>query len=161
MKRILIVFMMVLPLFLLVGCSENNTFDIEDLDGRYYYEECIYLSPLLSVTKDFHTQEFAGVIYIEFSENQIVFYSVHDPETTYEEIEFIEEDIEKDLDEILSYDFDSVFDTFDTRYDIYSDGTSVGLSIFIDDETVYLAETSWVGNESDVFHIWSIYEIQK
>jgi len=84
-----------------------------------------------------------------------------DETTTYNQIEFREEDVYKDLDDLITLDFDGVFELFDYRYDIYSEDVSAGLTIFVSEETIYLAQTRMIGGSHDIFTVWSIVEIEK
>ena len=159
MKKLILVFIFTLTL-LLSGCSTNNDI-LNQLEGEYYYKECIYLTPLSSSTLDAYPGLYGSVIYIEFSDGQIIYYGNNEVTRTYNEIEFKEEDVDKDLDEIITLDFDNVFETFEYRFDIYSEDSSVGLTIFVKGETIYLAETRMIGGSHDVFAVWSIVEIEK
>ena len=159
MRKLMILIVSILIVFL-GGCSsEDEVF--QDLDGKYFYHECIYLNLLSSATPGYQTDLYSGVIYIEFSDDQIIYYGSDEKTRTYDEIEFREADIDKDLDFVISLDKSGIFESFDSRYDIYSGDTSVGLTIFIDGETIYLAETKMIGGSSDIFTVWSIFEIKK
>ncbi|MCF7927139.1 MAG: hypothetical protein K9L74_06165 [Candidatus Izimaplasma sp.] len=158
-KKILIVLLMVI--FFLSGCSQKDNNIVDDLEGVYHYVECIYLAPYSSSTLEAYPDLYGALIYIEFSEDQIVYYGNDEETRTYTKIEFRKENVNKDFDGTISLDFDGVFDAFDYRYDIYSGGTSVGLTIFIDEETLYIAETRMIGGSHDVFSVFSIVEIKQ
>ncbi|MCF7924789.1 MAG: hypothetical protein K9L64_06785 [Candidatus Izimaplasma sp.] len=158
MKKIILI--LVLVLFFLVGCSQNDNDIIDELEGEYYYVKVIYLAPYSSGS--LYYPNLPGSLVIEFTEEQIVYHRNGLEETeTYTDIEFRKEEVNKDLDAVINLDFDGVFETFDYRYDIYSDGTSIGLTIFIDDETFYLAETRMIGGSHDIFSVYSIIEIEQ
>ncbi len=159
MKKITLILMLVL--FFLGGCSQNDNDIIDELEGEYYYVNVIYLAPYSSSSLEYYPNLPGSLIYIEFTEDQIIYYGNDEEIKTYTDIKFREEDVNKDLDDLIILDFDGVFESFDYRYDIYSDGTSIGLTIFIDEETLYLAETRMIGGSHDVFSVWSIVEIEQ
>jgi hypothetical protein len=146
---------------LLSSCAQNEESIIDDLDGDYYYVECIYLSPLSSSTLDAYPGLYGSLIYITFSDNQVVYYGNDDETRSYNQIEFREEEVNKDLDDLITLDLNGVFETFESRYDIYSDDVSIGLTVFVDGDTLYLAETRMIGGSNDIFSVWSIVEIGK
>jgi len=160
MKKFLLSFLLVFMIFL-SGCDNNDKTIVSELKGEYYFVECIYLSPFSSSTLDFYPSLDGSLIYIEFFDDQIIYHENDDETTTYNQIEFREEDVYKDLDDLITLDFDGVFELFDYRYDIYSEDVSAGLTIFISEETIYLAQTRMIGGSHDIFTVWSIVEIEK
>lgn len=68
--------------------------------------------------------------------------------------------LEQDVEVILSLDVDEIFEQFDTRYDVYSNGTRIGLTIFLHEDIVYFADTSYEGTNNALI-IWSIYEVKQ
>ncbi|MBI9009342.1 MAG: hypothetical protein JEZ05_04855 [Tenericutes bacterium] len=160
MKKFLVV-LCLMGTILLSSCAQNEESIIDDLDGNYYYVECIYLSPFSSSTLDAYPGLYGSLIYITFSDNQIVYYGNDDETRSYNQIEFREEEVNKDLDDLITLDLNGVFETFESRYDIYSDDVSIGLTVFVDGDTLYLAETRMIGGSNDIFTVWSIVEIGK
>lgn len=160
MKKFLVVLCLMVTI-LLSSCAQNEESIIDDLDGDYYYVECIYLSPLSSSTLDAYPGLYGSLIYITFSDNQVVYYGNDDETRSYNQIEFREEEVNKDLDDLITLDLNGVFETFESRYDIYSDDVSIGLTVFVDGDTLYLAETRMIGGSNDIFSVWSIVEIGK
>jgi len=160
MKKLIITFLIMTTIFL-SGCSQNETNITDDLDGKYYYVECIYLPPFSSSTLDFYPNLHGSLIYIEFFDDKIVYYGNDDETRSYNQIEYIEEDVDENFGSVITLDFDGVFETFEFRYDIYSDDISVGLSIFVNGGTMYLAKTGMIGGSHDVFTVFSIVEIKK
>lgn len=159
MKKLVVLVMFMLVVFL-GGCSKEYNI-VRNLEGRYYYQECVYLNLLSSSTIDSHSELYGEVIYIEFFDNQIMYFGSDETLRTFVSIEYRKEDVNKDLDSLITMDLNGVFDSFDYRYDIYSNNISVGLTIFIKDETIYLAETKMIGGSRDVFTVWSIFLIDK
>jgi hypothetical protein len=160
MKKILVSICLIVTI-ILSSCAQNEKSIVDDLDGDYYYVECIYLSPFSSSTLDAYPGLYGSLIYITFSENIIIYYGNDDETRSYNQIEFREEEINKDLDDLITLDLNGVFETFESRYDIYSNGISVGLTIFVDADKLYLAETGLIGGSKDIFTVWSIVEIEK
>ena len=160
MKKFFVVLCLMVT-FLLSSCAGNDKDIINDLDGDYYYVECIYLSPFSSSIIDALPGLYGSLINITFSDDQIIYYGNDDETRSYNQIEFREEEVNKDLDDLITLDLNGVFETFASRYDIYSDGVSVGLTIFVDGDTLYLAETRMIGGSNDIFTVWSIVEIEK
>ena len=160
MKKFLVVLCLMVTISL-SSCAQNEESIIDDLDGDYYYVECIYLSPLSSSTLDAYPGLYGSLIYITFSDNQIVYYGNDDETRSYNQIEFREEEVNKDLDDLITLDLNGVFEAFESRYDIYSDAVSIGLTVFVDGDTLYLAETRMIGGSNNIFTVWSIVEIEK
>lgn len=157
MKKI---FMILSLIFILTSCNNEPTI-LDELQGKYYFQECIYLNPLLSVTMDAYTYSYKDNSYIEFNENQIIYLGTVSNTYTYENITFVEEEITKDLDSLISLDFEGVFDTFDNRYDLYSDDKSINITIFVNEEAYYIANTKMIGGSNDILTVWNIFEISK
>lgn len=148
-------------IILLSGCSTNQDKIVNNLEGEYYYKECIYLAPWSSSTLDFYPNLYGSLLYVEFSNGQISYYGNDEVIKIYNQVEFREEEVNKDLDSVINLDFDGVFELFEYRYDMYNDGISVNLTIFVKGDTLYLAETKMTGGNHDIFAVWSIVEIEK
>lgn len=160
MKKITMILCFVIIVFL-SSCTQSNVSIVDDLDGEYYYVECIYLTPFSSSTLDAYPGLYGSLIYIEFSDDQIIYYGNDDKSITFIEIEYREEEVKKDLDDLIVLDLNGVFESFDSRYDIYSEDESAGYTIFVEGEKLYLAETRMIGGSNDIFTVWSIVEIKK
>jgi len=158
MKKVILISSFLL-LLLLVGCNtpvENNPeFQFK---GLFYYEETIYLNPLSSATLEYESERVKGTHSIEITDDILV-HQYGDDSHTYENISFKEEEVKKDFDELLSLDPNNTFDNFDKRFDIYNNDTGIGLSLFIIDSQVYIAETRYLS--SDVFTVWAVYKLSQ
>lgn len=148
-----------LLLLSLVGCDTPADNDIEfQLRGMFYYEEAIYLNPLSSATLEYESDRVKGTHSIEITDDILV-HQYDDESETYEHISFKEENVKKDFDELLSLDPNKIFDDFDKRYDLYNNNTGIGLSLFMIDNQVYIAETRYLGSNDDVFTVWTVYKL--
>lgn len=159
MKKAILIGSFLLFLLLLVGCDTPVDNDIEfQLEGMFYYEEAIYLNPLSSATLEFESDRVKGTHSIEITDD-ILIHQYGDASKTYEHISFKEVEVKKDFDELLSLDPNKIFDDFDKRYDLYDDNTRIGLSLFMIDNQVYIAETRYLGSSHDIFTVWAVYKL--
>lgn len=159
MRKVLILLLALLLTFT-AGCDKEEEF-IDDLDGKYTYYECVYLNFLSSSTLEYDTERYSGIIYLEFGENELSYYGSDEVLHTYENISYVKKKINTDLDDVISLDLNGVFDSFENRYDVYNDGESIGLTLFTTEDTLFLAETRMLGGSSNIFTVWSIFEIRE
>ena len=143
---------------MLSGCSETN--QIEDLEGQYYFDECVYLNLLSSSTKDYMTEQYKDSSYIRFYEDKIVHHGTNLDYETYTEVEYKKVEVTKDLDFVINYESE-VFDIFTSRYDLYVDGEHIGITLFFDQNSMFVGETGMIGGNNDIFTIWTIFKVDK
>ena len=159
MKKTLLVLVFAI-LILLTGCTNNDDFT-ESLEGKYVVTQCVYLSMLSSATPDYYTEKYAGVLYIEFTDDKINYYGTDESLKTYDDIIFKQVNLNKGLDDLVSYDVSDILNLFVYRYDIYSGDTSIALTIFEGNDKIYLSETETYGTNNAFFAFWNIFEIEK
>lgn len=160
MKKIMMAVFFLLIIFL-SGCSKNQTLEVSELSGKYYFTDCVYLNMFSSATLDYYTEQFENEAYIDFSLDQVSIFGTNREISTYTDIQWVHTKVDQDLDSVISWDMNGIFATFDERYDLYAEDESVGISLFVSGENVYIAETRMIGGSSDIFTVWTIFEIQK
>lgn len=170
MKRIVFLLMMMVFVTSLFGCQQSHLVEVENLQGTYWVEECVYLSVFSSSTLDACTFATQNIEYIEFSEDHISYLRSGTELLSYDDIKYEEVDVYQDLDDIVFLDIHDVFSNFDYRFDlfqkqyndvyhVYEGDQFLGVSLFVQGDTWYLAETEWIGSSNDVFMIWNVYRL--
>ncbi len=159
MKNKLVLIILFCIVFVLSGCSNEVNDMTKELSGKYFYKECVYLNLLSSSTLDYQTNLYKQNVYIDFGEKELSYYNSESELIEYKNVEFIENELDNEVDSVLNLEINDVLDDFDIRYDIYSDNQLVSLVVFIANQKVYLAETRMIGGSNNILVIWSIFEI--
>ncbi|MBN2828667.1 MAG: hypothetical protein JXQ26_11780 [Tissierellales bacterium] len=158
MKKFLYVFLLC---FVLTGCIEKDNDEISNLEGKYFFDDCVYLNFLSSSTKEFYTEQHSGVVYINFDQSSLDYLSTEDSFFQYNDIKFQNVSMNENLDEIINLDINNIFSNFESRFDIYNDKVYTGLSIFLNEECIYLAEVRIFGDNTKEYFIWTIFSLKK
>jgi len=146
-------------LILLSSCTNRNPV-IDDLSGSYSYHECVYLSPFSSATLDYMTSLHEGKDAISFLDDDITYVDTLGETYHFQQITYHKEDIYHQIDPVIHDGISSVFDRFQERYDIYEYDQYTGLSLYIVDEDIYLAEITLINTSSTDYLVKAIYKLQ-
>lgn len=161
MNRKINIIILVLMLLLTTSCSNKTEVENEDILGSFVYYECIYLVGYSSSTIDNQTGLHQNKYFYETTIDDFLVYDEEDVLIeSFENIEYIKVEIDKDIDEFyLYFGLEDIFDLMQERYDIYIGNNRIGYSIFIGNDKIYLAETTYTGGSKDIFTIWSLFEL--
>ena len=151
-----------LVMFIITGCSNEIKIENEEIFDTFACYKCIYLAPWSSTGIDSQTEQCLNMYFYEITSDKL---SIHDEENnlieSFENIEYIRVDIEKDIDEfLLSFGLEDILDSMQERYDIYINDNRIGYSIFVGIDKIYMAETTYTGGSRDIFTIWSLHELE-
>lgn len=159
MKKV-VMLLVTIVVVTLSGCESRNESVEFNLEGRYEFFASVYKNPLSNVSElGQDSISLTNSYYIEFKDSELVF-SNSDATFLYENIEYKQERVNKDIDELFSLDEDDIIDEFERRYDVYVDNESVGLSVFLKEDKIFIAETTYLGENNDVFSILNINEVR-
>ncbi len=160
-SRKIYIVILFLVMFIITGCSNGTEVENDDIFGSYAYYECIYLANWSSSTIDNQTGLHKNKYFYEITSDKL---SIHDEENnlieSFENIEYISVEIDKDLDGVFSFGLEDIFDSMLKRYDIYVGDNRIGYSIFIENDKIYLADTTYTGPGRNIFAIWSLFELK-
>lgn len=161
MKKRMTVFVLgIILLFGLSGCTKQLTSHDVDLSGTYEFKENVFSNPLIqpSQISSVHPDMFILLYYIDINEDTII-YSDFFGEVLYENVTYLEKEINEDIDEVFSLDTEGILDTFEKRYDIYSNNKYTGLTIFLVEDQVFIAGIKLLDVDSDTFIVSTINEV--
>lgn len=150
-KCIIIVLMSIF----LVGCS-SEIGDKVDLEGKYVLDECIYVNFLSSSTKEYLTEQYSDIAYIEFSENIIIYQGTNEKTYIYNDIDLRKTSYKDSIDYVLNLEFENINIEIDEVYDIYDSDIFTGFSLIKGETYYYLVEARFLGNNNSYF-IWQIF----
>lgn len=153
--------MLMFLLMLLTGCQEHGTVPVDELSGQYFYDECVYLNVFSSATKEYFSELHANVAFIDVRESLIEFQGTEQTRQTFADISFRNVALSKNFDDTINLDRDNLFGQYTHRYDVYQGPNYTGLSLFMSDDQIYLAEIRILGDCQDEYFIWTIFTLKK
>lgn len=154
-KFLLIIFIFML----LTACSKRDNFPINDLRGTYLYDECVYLSPLVSVSMDAVNEVYRPLVSIEVTETKVTYNNMQDQTRIFDDVTYKEQPIMKNIDEVLHAYGSDIIDSFEYRYDIYQNDSYTGLTIFMNGDEVYFCEMNVLSQSENEYLIWIIFSV--
>ncbi|MBQ4571394.1 MAG: hypothetical protein IJB21_06845 [Bacilli bacterium] len=159
MKRLLIIMLCLLSVCI-TGCKskEKEKVNLEDIYGKYYYKECIYLSEQNIFNKESLDDTYKDVARYSLKENSFAFYQSESLTPTislkninYKEVELDYKISIKEPKEILK--------DCSTRFDIFREDVSQGYSFAFDGDKVYFIEFRSYGDNN--YTVWNIFLLEK
>lgn len=157
MKKILLLILVVV-LFALTGCKNNNKVELEDLLGKYEYVKCVYVHSQNTFTKADLNAKYKGVARYSLKESNFAFYETSDTTPSislklikYQEVKVNEGITDKEVKRILK--------GASTRYDVFKLDQSQGYCFIFKDDVTYFLEFRQLSKEVSV--VWHIFEIEK
>ena len=159
MKRLLIIMICLLSVCI-TGCKskEKEKVNLEDIYGKYYYKECIYLSEQNVFNKESLDDTYKGVARYSLKENSFAFYQSESliPTISLKNINYKEVELDykievKEPKEILK--------NCSTRFDIFREDVSQGYSFAFDGDKVYVIEVRSYGDNTHT--VWNIFLLEK
>ncbi|XMB71434.1 hypothetical protein RJI07_04775 [Mycoplasmatota bacterium WC30] len=156
MKKSINIFVTMLIVLLIAGCSNNN--NEFELYGDYTYGSCVYLNPFSSSTIESKTETNSGLIQVILNTD---FFSLNQDTEELKYVAdpiYVDTDINDNIDEAINLEIFDFLDDITNRFDIYSDDTYTEYSIFYDSSTIYLAELRILGT-NEYYTVWEVFEI--
>ena len=158
MKKVMIILILC---FSLLGCKNKELEFVENLEGKYFFEECVYLSVFSSSTIEYFSEQHSGIVYVVFNEKSIEYHSTEQAVLVYDNVEYHNVSMTENLDDSTNLISDNVLSNFEYRFDIYSDDTYTGLTLFVNEDHIFLAELSLLGSDTFEYTIWTIFTLSK
>jgi hypothetical protein len=156
MKKIVLLLLLGI---MLTSCSAEGTEVVDTLSGKYYFDECVYLTFLSSSTKEYFAEQHSGEVYILFDETSIEYHGTEQTTLQYDQVNFKNIPVTENFDDVLNLDIDDVFSNFDQRFDIYDGNSYIGLTLFVNEDSIYLAEIRILGENPEEYFIWAIFSL--
>ena len=161
-NKIVLVLSIITTMFLLSGCSKGYEIPNNDIIGDYSYSECVYLNGVSSATMEgYRGSNNKNLSTFIIKENELTIYN-DDNEVVeeYTDIEYIEVDLDLDIDNMFSIWLPDFLDNVEHRYDIYSNGKRIEYIIYMNGEDMYIAESKYLGGTTTASSIWAVYSIK-
>jgi hypothetical protein len=152
------IWFLVIFIFLLGAC-EKEKIPTEILTGSYTYQECVYLSPFSSSTLDYMTSLHEGDDAVQFHDDSVTYKDTLGHTFTFQQISYQKEDIYYEIDPVIHDGISSLFASFESRFDMYDHDQYTGLTFYLIDDSIYLAEISVIGASSSSYLVTSIYKL--
>jgi len=161
-NKIVLIIVIASSMILISGCSKENEIIKVDMIGDYTYSECVYLNPLSSATiwgyNGSNNKNMASFI---IGETELIIYdSENEIVEEFYDVEYVEVDLDLDIDNMISLMLPDFLDTVEHRYDIYSDGKRIEYIIYMNDEEIFIAELNYLGGTSTASSIWAVFRIE-
>lgn len=158
MKKIIFILLVCLVLCI-TGCKSNTQkVALEDIYGKYDYEECVFMNPLSKQTKEQIDAKYDGVARFSIKDKSFSFYDTDSttPGISLINIKYVEEDV---MTGVNNADVKKIFKNASTRFDIYRLDVSQGYSIVFSGDDVYFVEFRFLSGTEHV--VWQVLEIEK
>lgn len=154
MKRLLILVLLLLSIFI-TGCNGKQKVELEDIYGKYYYKECVYLNERNVFNKDALNDAYKDVARYSIKESTFAFYQTESqtPTISLKHINYKEVDVDENIE---SKEVKKLLKKCTTRFDIYRLEISQGYSFAFDGDNVYFIEFRSTNNVHEVWHIFSL-----
>lgn len=162
MKKGLYFIFILCSMISLLGCSNKDEEENIDITGLYFYNECIYVNPLSSSTPENQTNLYKHMRNFEFGDSSLSYTDINDGLLEqYSNIEYVLVDVNTNIDSVFNLGINDFLETIDTRYDILNNNEWIHFFILIKGQKVYIAESNTIGENNDIYVIWSVFEITK
>ena len=160
MKRI-IIFLFLLLLLSLASCKKEKKVSIDEIYGKYYYDECVYLSSFAagSTIEEENRNHKNITRYVLMSDNYYYYVdSSTDATLSMRNVVYEEKGM---FDNIISNEkIKSILKNKTTRFDIIRNNVNQGYSfVFTEDEAYYL-ELRYISSEIS-YDVWQIVKLKK
>lgn len=150
--------MLLLFVVTLTGCKKEKV-ALEDLYGKYDFEECVYTNSQNPLKPDIINQKYDSKARYSLKDTSFSFYETEDPTPTIS-LKFVnykeEEEILKGIEETA---IKQILKGATTRFDVYKLDVNQGYTIIFTKDDVYFVE--FRNLSSSVKVVWQIYEIEK
>lgn len=160
MKKYINIIILLL-LISITSCKANKPkLNLDDLYGKLYYDECIYLSPYISdITIAEETANHKGISRFDITENSFYYYETSSPEAsmTLRMVTYQEKDVNDNL--TINNDVKDILKNMTTRYDIYRNNTFQCYSFLYDGKDIYYMETRRLVDNTN-YDIWKIVRLK-
>lgn len=157
MKRLLIIMILLLSVSL-TGCKSKEKVKLEDIYGKYYYKECVFLSEQNLFKKESLDEMYKGVARYSLKENSFTFYQSESSTPTISIKNINYQEVEIDY-KIQTSKPKEILKKCTTRYDVYREDVSQGYSFAFDGEKVYFIEFRYLGDNKHM--VWNIFLLEK
>lgn len=159
MKRLLIIVLVLLSVCV-TGCKskEKEKVKLEDIYGKYYYKECLFLSEQNQFNKESLDETYKGVARYSLKETTFYFYETKSSTPTISLKNISYEEVEIDY-KIQTKGPKEILKNCTTRFDIYRLDVSQGYSFAFDGDNVYFIEFRSLSNNNHM--VWHIFLLEK
>lgn len=158
MKKLFLILVLGLVLCI-AGCkSKAPKVPLEEIYGKYEFEECEFINPLSGQTVEQINEKYEDVARFTIKETVFSFYDSDSttPAISLKSITYKEEDVNTGIN---TSEVKKLLKNASSRYDVYRVADSQGYSIVFSGDDIYFIEFRFLSSKEHV--VWQVFEIEK